>query len=95
LFAAYAWLNRGGGAAPDAVCITTAEVHWLQEMWARQWQRPPNEQELRGLIADYVKEALLAREARALGLDEHDTVVRRRLAQKLEFLVQDTAHLAL
>ena len=94
LFAAYAWLNRGGGAAPGAVRITAAEVHWLKEMWARQWQRPPNEQELRGLIADYVKEALLAREARALGLDENDTVVRRRLAQKLEFLVQDTARFA-
>jgi parvulin-like peptidyl-prolyl isomerase len=94
LFAAYAWLNRGGGAAPDAVRITAAEVHWLQAMWARQWQRPPNEQELRGLLADYMKEVLLAREARALGLDDNDTVVRRRLAQKLEFLVQDTARFA-
>jgi parvulin-like peptidyl-prolyl isomerase len=94
LFAVYAWLNRGGGEAPHVVRITAAEVHWLKEMWARQWQRPPNEQELRGIVADYVKEALLAREARTLGLDENDTVVRRRLAQKLEFLVQDTARLA-
>ena len=94
LFAVYAWLNGGSGEAPRVVHITAAEVHWLKEMWARQWQRPPNEQELRGLVTDYVKEALLAREARALGLDENDTVVRRRLAQKLEFLVQDTARVA-
>jgi len=93
LFAAYAWLNGGGDDAPRVVHITAAEVHWLKDMWARQWQRPPNEQELRGMVADYVKETLLAREARALGLDENDTVVRRRLAQKLEFLVQDTARL--
>jgi parvulin-like peptidyl-prolyl isomerase len=94
LFAAYAWLNRGDGEAPRVIRITAAEVHWLKETWARQWQRPPNEQELRGLVADYVKEALLAREAREMGLDENDTIVRRRLAQKLEFLVQDTARLA-
>jgi hypothetical protein len=94
LFAVYAWLNRVGGEAPGVVRITAAEVHWLKETWARQWQRPPSEQELRGVVADYVKEVLLAREARALGLDENDTVVRRRLAQKLEFLVQDTVRLA-
>jgi hypothetical protein len=94
LFAAYTWLNRGGGEVPGVVRITAAEVHWLKATWARQWQRPPSEQELRGVVADYVKEALLAREARALGLDQNDTVVRRRLAQKLEFLVQDTARLA-
>ena len=94
LFAAHAWLHRGGGDAPHVVHLTAAEVNWLKEMWARQWQRPPNEQELRGLVTDYVKEGLLAREARALGLDENDTIVRRRLAQKLAFFVQDTARLA-
>lgn len=94
LFAAYGWLNRGGEDAPRTVRITAAEVDWLRETWARQWQRPPTDQELRGLVADYLKESLLAREAEELGLGENDTVVRRRLAQKMEFLVQDTARLA-
>lgn len=94
LFGAYAWLNRGGVDAPRVVRITTVEVNWLRETWTRQWQRPPSEQELRGLVADYLKEELLAREARELGLDENDTIVRRRLAQKMEFLVQDTARIA-
>lgn len=94
LFAVYAWLNRGGGDEPRVVRITAAEVNWLRETWARQWQRPPSEQDLRGIVADYLKEELLAREARELGLEENDTVVRRRLAQKMEFLVQDTARLA-
>ncbi|MEW6683486.1 MAG: peptidylprolyl isomerase [Nitrospirota bacterium] len=93
LFSAYAWLNRGE-AEPRVVRITAAEVDWLKETWARQWQRPPDERELRGLVTDYLKEELLAREAQELGLDENDTVVRRRLAQKMEFLVQDTAQLA-
>lgn len=97
LFGAYAWLNRGAdegaGSAQRTVRITASEVEWLKQTWARQWQRPPSEEELKGLVAGYLKETLLAREARALGLDENDTVVRRRLAQKMEFMVQDTAQL--
>src|SRR6185436_15285427 len=48
---------------------------------------------LQGLVADLVKEELLAREAREMGLGENDTIVRRRLAQKLKFLVEDTSRL--
>jgi hypothetical protein len=48
---------------------------------------------LRELLAAYLREELMAREARALRLDENDTFVRRWLAQKVEFLVQDTAQL--
>jgi hypothetical protein len=95
LFAAFAWLNRGAdttaGTASRTVRITAAEVEWLSHTWARQWQRPPSAEELRSLVAGYLKEELLAREARAFRLDENDTVVRRRLAQKMEFMVQDTA----
>lgn len=97
LFATYGWLNRdvddAAGSASRTVRITANEVEWLKQTWARQWQRPPSKDELKGLVADYLKEELLAREARALKLDENDTVVRRRLAQKMEFMVQDTAQL--
>jgi hypothetical protein len=94
LFAAYGWLNRESADAPRTVRISVAEVNWLKETWTRQWQRPPTKDELRGLVTDYLKEALLAREAAEIGLDENDTVIRRRLAQKMEFLIQDTARLA-
>jgi len=97
LFAAYVWLNSDTAdekKAERVVRITTAEVEWLKQTWARQWQRPPSEDEIKGLVTSYIKEQLLAHEAKTLGLDENDTVVRRRLAQKLEFLVKDTALLA-
>lgn len=94
LFAAYAWINRGVVNEPRVVRITAAEVNWLRESWARQQLRAPSEQELHGLVTGYLKEALLAREAKEMGLDEDDTIVRRRLAQKMEFLLQDTARLA-
>jgi parvulin-like peptidyl-prolyl isomerase len=94
MFAVYTGLNRTDNQNTEEVRISAAEVEWLKQTWSRQWQRPPNEMELRGLVTDYLKELLLAREAQALGLDENDTVVRRRLAQKMRFLVEDTTRLA-
>jgi hypothetical protein len=98
MFGAYAWLNRGTSPRPEieatTVRITTKEVAWLADTWARQRQRPPTQEELRSLVRESLREELLSREARAMGLDENDLIVRRRLAQKLEFLVQDTSRLA-
>ncbi|HWW01943.1 MAG TPA: peptidylprolyl isomerase [Candidatus Acidoferrum sp.] len=98
LFAIYQWRAQTAAGKPGtevaAVRISTNDIAWLEETWSRQWQRAPSREELRGLVTDFLKEELLAREARAMGLDENDTIVRRRLAQKLEFLVQDTSRLA-
>lgn len=95
LFAAYALLDREQPATAgfEPVRIGEGEVRWLQETWTNQWLRKPSPQELQGLVADLVTEELLAREAREMGLEENDTIVRRRLAQKLKFLVEDTSRL--
>jgi hypothetical protein len=97
LFGVYAWRNRGGPGEATAgqVRISERDVVWLKETWAKQWQREPDRDELRGLVTEFLKEELLAREAREMGLDQDDVYVRRRLAQKVEFLVQDSSRLAL
>jgi len=94
LFGAYTWMNRAvenskaDKAAP--IQISAGDIQWITENWTTQWQRPPTREELRGLIVDYLNEQLLAREARALGLEDNDVIIRRRLAQKLTFLIEDT-----
>jgi hypothetical protein len=96
LFAVYAWLNPaapGADAASRQVRIGAGEVKWLATTWQRQWGREPTGEELRELVSNLLKEELLSREAREMRLDENDTIVRRRLAQKLEFVLQDTARL--
>ena len=60
-------------------------------IFQRTWQRPPTRQELDGIVKEYVKEEVLYREALAMGLDRDDTLVRRRLRQKLEFVAEDMA----
>ncbi|GEO17608.1 peptidyl-prolyl cis-trans isomerase [Microvirga aerophila] len=97
LFASHAAINPGGGRGANtapAIHLTAADAEWLKEMWTRQWRRPPTDEELRSLVADHLKEEVLAREARALELDVGDTVVRRRLAQKMTFLLDDTIRTA-
>ena len=71
------------------VTITAGEVQSLANNWQRQWGRPPTANEFDGVVTQYIREIVLSREAVAMGLDADDIVIRRRLAQKLEFLSQD------
>lgn len=93
LFVVHGWMNPTPGATDTdrQVHISDGHLQWLAATWTRQWHRAPTQAELRGMVADFVREEVFAREARDLGLDRDDTVVNRRLAQKLVFLVEDTA----
>lgn len=90
LFGVYSWTNPGVGGPDDRLIeITPGTVQRLQDAWTRQWRRAPTRQELDGLIEDHIREEVLYREAIALGLERDDTIIRRRLAQKMEFLSED------
>jgi hypothetical protein len=89
LFALFRMLGDPRDTAPQRVVVTTGQIQRLAETWRRTWQRPPTRAELDGLVEEYVREEILYREALALGLDRDDTIVRRRLRQKMEFLSED------
>jgi hypothetical protein len=91
LFLLYHWVRGGQTDAPREIVVTDARVEALAENFAKTWMRPPAPQELRGLVADYVKEEVFYREAVGIGLDRDDTVIRRRLRQKMEFVSEDVA----
>jgi hypothetical protein len=86
LFLLYGAVNRGGSDAPREIVISESRAAAIEENFATVWMRPPTPVELRGLIDDYVAEEVYYREAVAMGLDQDDTVIRRRLRQKMEFL---------
>ena len=86
IFVAYGVLNRSDTLAPERIVITQAKIEQIAGLFARTWQRPPTSVELKGLIDDYVREEIYYREALKLGLETDDTVIRRRLRQKMEFL---------
>jgi hypothetical protein len=76
---------------PGKILITQGRIESLEIAFSRTWRRPSTASELEGLIRDYVREEVFAREAVALGLDKDDTIIRRRLRQKLEFVSEDVA----
>ena len=71
--------------------VRDQDVARITDQWTMQMRRPPTEVELAGLIEQFVKEEIYYREARRLGLDANDTIVRRRMVQKLTFLTEDIA----
>ena len=75
----------------DTIVVDAGEIEWMATSWYKRWNRMPTSQELDGLIQQYIRETILYREALSMGLDKDDVVIRRRLAQKLEFLAQDLA----
>ena len=83
---------RGDGAEENRrIVVTGDEVERLRARWTAQWGRPPTGPELQASIEGAVDEEILYREARRLGLDRDDAIVRRRLAQKLTFALEEAA----
>jgi len=85
--------GEGGGADPSRrrIVVGPGQLDHILAAFNATWQRSPTQQELDGLIADHIKEEVLYREAVALGLDGDDTVVRRRMRQKMELMVTSLA----
>lgn len=88
VFALDGWL-AGGEPARPVIEITSEEVERLRARWIAQWGREPTGDDLQTLIDEAVDEEILYREAQRLGLDRDDAIVRRRLAQKLTFILED------
>ena len=95
LFALDAFLReRTVGAGGADIIVTEGRIENFAALFAKTWQRPPTAEELRGLVDDHVLEEALYREGVALGVDQDDTIIRRRVRQKMEFVVNDVVELA-
>ncbi len=92
LFVIYGLVDVRMSGDPDyKVVVSAGRIEQLENIFTKTWQRPPTENELKGLVDDYVLEEIYYRQAVAMGIDRDDTVIRRRLRQKFEFLADDMA----
>jgi len=80
-------------ATSNQIIVSVAQVQRIAGLWQKTWGRPPSESELQALVRDHIREEIYYREALKLGLDVNDTVIRRRLRQKMEFLTTDVAEI--
>ncbi|HMH95026.1 MAG TPA: peptidyl-prolyl cis-trans isomerase, partial [Bradyrhizobium sp.] len=86
LFALHGLVGKRSADAPEKIVVSASRVANLGDGFARTWRRLPSEQELQGLIEDYVRDEVFYREGRAAGLDRDDVIIRRRVRQKMEFM---------
>jgi parvulin-like peptidyl-prolyl isomerase len=96
IFAGFNFLGppANKGDQGDRIVLTEDDLRQLAVQWLAQGRPPPSPDQMRSLIDDKVNEEILFREAMALGLDKNDEIIRRRLAQKMDFLAEDVAALA-
>jgi len=93
LFAAYGYLQSDNESdeSSNQIVLTTDDIRQLNIYFVSQWKRPPLPEELEAMVEDKIREEVLYREALSMGLDKGDTIVKRRMAQKMQFLAEDIA----
>ena len=94
VFGLHAFLNsemKVRDEDPFTVEVASADVEWIRSSWETRMKRQPTQLELQGLINNYIREEILQREALAMGMDEKDMIIKRRLVQKLTFVFEDLA----
>lgn len=89
IFLLFEYVANPETTAEEQIVVTSGHIEHLVTLFVKTRQRPPSEVELRGLVDNFILEEVLYREAKAIGLDQDDTIIRRRLKQKMEFLVDD------
>lgn len=93
VFAAYSAVAAGRAGETETIHISAAQLERLAALYATEAGTLPGPEDMRAIIVDHVENEALSREARRLGLGEGDTVVERRLAQKMRFMLDDLAEL--
>lgn len=94
LFAFFAWRGEEADPASRQITVTLEDRAQLALQWERTMQRPPTDAELDSLTETWLREEILYREALRLGLDRDDAVVRKRLANKMDYLAGSIAETA-
>jgi parvulin-like peptidyl-prolyl isomerase len=96
LFIVFQWSSQSNSVDDKQmgeIVVTEGRIEMLLMRFEKVWKRPPTAEELQGLVQDYIQEEIMYREALAMNLDRDDTIVRRRMRRKMEFLSEDIASL--
>lgn len=88
LWAASSLRDDRNAPTDNEIVVSAARIEQLTAVFYKTRQRLPTRSELDGIVDDWIREELAYREGTAMGLDRDDTLVRRRIRQKLEFFVE-------
>ncbi len=94
IFAVYSWLNKGEDKNEQtSIDISQGRIDHFAATFEKKHQRKPNNDELKNLIQAYILEEAYYREAKNLNIDKNDDIIRRRLRQKMEYMLDGLAAL--
>lgn len=97
IFALEAVVAAPDGPGPGERAPLVVSTELAEGLAARHEDRlgsPPDASERRSLVEAFVRREVLYRSAMELGLDQSDDVVRQRLIQKMEFVLDNRADVA-
>jgi peptidyl-prolyl cis-trans isomerase C len=83
------YIKAGKDTKRYEINISDNDLYRIASLWEKQYGTIPTQKELENIVHNFVREEVFYREGLEMGLDKEDEVVRRRIAQKLEFLQQD------
>ena len=89
LFAGHVLWQAHVSKADYTITVTAEEMERQALIFAGENRRAPTDEDLKALLFAHVEEQALMREAQRIGLGEDDTIIRRRLAQKMRFIIED------
>jgi hypothetical protein len=78
-----------GSTGDDTIVISRAAVADMAAQHEKLWGRAPTPEEMQGLVRSRVHDEILYREGRAMGLDQDDAVIKRRVRQKYELIAEE------
>lgn len=84
LFIADSWLS----VSRNEIYVSVALRERLGLLWETQTSMTASNSELDSLVQNWIEEEVLFQEALRLGLDQEDSIVRRRMIQKLNFIAE-------
>lgn len=88
LFVVYGKLSAPENPTANIV-VSAALIDEIAREHEARWFRQPTDQEIAGLIDSYVLDEILYREGMALGLDRDDPVIKRRIRQKFDVMMEE------
>jgi hypothetical protein len=89
-FAVYALMNPST-SDKQTIVVSEGRIAQIKNSFAAQWKREPFPKELEDAIYSFAINEMYILEAKALGLNQGDKVINRRLRQKMAFLLNDLA----
>jgi hypothetical protein len=92
LFLLYGWVSDES-KSQDTIYFDDYDMNNIIASWEMQWKRLPTDEELKSLVEQNIRQEIFYQEALKMNLDHNDEIIKRRLAQKMNFLSNDLATL--